>query len=183
VQDNSRNSQHEGNSSSLGYPMVLISKKIFKGISDKSYLYYQGDSNGLKGYRRCYFIRVPHISKTFYNNNKEILNRLTDPSNPVKIKGLQKKLAKYMETSNMVRISLDNISASHQPGDDMRARTIKDDSGIDRHVASYVIRAYFMGLFSKEKSPHSLIHTREDNNNNIYTDAKRTLQGRIDIYD
>ena len=89
----------------------------------------------------------------------------------------------------MVRIPLANIKASYQgAGDDFRARTLKDDYGNDRHVASYVIRAYFMGLglaptIAPTITPHMLEHTREDNNNNTYTDGKgTTLQGRIDIY-
>jgi hypothetical protein len=166
---------------------IRISKRLFEAMTATGkYVDYVGDSKaGIPGLRRCYTCKVPKISSKIFNGNKIILDKLINPRNPRYSKDLVKRLNKYLETFNMIRIPLANIEASLIVGDDGRAREIKDDFGINHHVARFVMIAYIKaknaGLIV---SPFNLIHTREEHNNNIYDNGKGIIEkGLIDIYE
>ena len=166
---------------------IHISKRIFEAMTATGkYVDYVGDSKaGIQGNRRCYTCKVPKISSKIFNENKIILNKLVDPKNPHYSKDLVKRLNKYLETFNMIRIPLANIESSLIVGDDGRAREIKDEFGIKHHVAKFVMISYIKaknaGLIV---SPFNLIHTRKETNNNIYDNGKGIIEkGVIDIYE
>lgn len=173
---------------------INISKELFIDmIKTNKFVDYEGDKNGLLGSRRCYICRVPFISKTIFDNNNTILNHLLNISNPKfhnnqgKLNELKKKLSKYMETYNMIRIPIKNIRDSIKTDNRMTGRVIKDNNGIDRHIASYVIKAFKMadriGLDNLINKPYILQSAcAEQNNNFTYIDEKVRLQGTENVY-
>jgi hypothetical protein len=162
---------------------VCISLEKFQDMTRLGkFVTYPGDANGLPGIRRCYISRILHISKTIFDQNKEILHKLVEADSKLNV-----RLKPYMETTNMFRIPIENIAAAIIPGDDLRSRIVKDDQGVDRFVNSYIFKAYQAAVASKQNlitEPYVLDNPIEEDNNNQYTDrrSRRTLQGRIVIY-
>ena len=163
---------------------IKISIDIFKNMTrDRKYVDYDGGSRGLFGKRRCFICRVPKISRTIFNNNAKILRKLINPRNPRFNISLPGKLRKYMETYDMVRIPINNIISKIIPGDDGRGREITDIDGNNIFVAKFAMTA-FIKAYNKSliTNPYNLIHMGENDNDNVYTDPLRRLQGRIDEY-
>ena len=145
---------------------IFISRGLFREMTRQmSYVDYEGDNHmGLRGLRRCYVCRVPTLSQTTYDTNKNIMELIADTMTP---RAAMAALGPYFETSELVHVPVTSMDSG-------RARV-----QVSAQRAYAIARRY--GLIQR---PFVLTraHHSQVQNNNIYRGALRILRGTTDRY-